>query len=111
MGEPQVLELSEVQITDYPNPRSLRYMTSISLYELLELGMPQVWEVDGKLLVSGGNQKTLAYALRGHDKILVDYEGDPGSFRFCLFDVEERAQKLQSWGLVTPYDFLNLVDL
>lgn len=105
----RLIRLEELQPTDALREPSLFYLESLSNKQLIDLGLPEVWQTPSSLLISDGNHRAAIQAKRGIKEIKVDYKKLSPSL-FASFESEfesmiERAQNMRKQGVYNPYDF------
>ncbi|MBI2629678.1 hypothetical protein HYW76_01120 [Candidatus Pacearchaeota archaeon] len=107
----QQIEIEKLQPTDNLRVESFSYLVQLADEELDKIdekeGHPQAWLVDGKIIISDGNQRTAARAMKGKRVVNVDYQGElPSYLAGFAEEVLIRKTRLQKNGVYSFFDLL-----
>jgi len=101
----KVIHIRDLQPSDTLRPDATSFLESLSEEELQRLGLPQVWNIDGKLIISDGNQRTAIAAKKGKTIIQVDYQGKVPEYMNNFKEIVlNNVRLLQESGVNNPYD-------
>ena len=108
--EERVLNIHELQPSDTLRANSQAFFRDLGLKRVKELKpLPQVWDKNGQLIISDGNNRIGFYAQNGEKEALVEYavmeDNDP-SFGLYNEDIVSKADRLSKQGIRTPFDLI-----
>ena len=103
------VKIEELQPSDVPRKKTLKYYSSLSFEELFNLSTkPQVWVTDLGLIVSDGNNYIFESARRGLREIEVEINKEMKEYGFPTNETIIDATALREIGVKSCYDFFNI---